>query len=83
MATCNKTTNLKNNKYDKQIIPGINCFEFDLYLYPIDMEQWKKNLQSYADISNNERNQNSQLMISQNRLNKEKIDYFNERAVPY
>lgn len=51
--------------------------------YPIDMEQWKKNLQSYVDIPNNERNQNSQLMISQNRLNKEKIDYFNKRAVPY
>ncbi|HSO88414.1 MAG TPA: DUF5700 domain-containing putative Zn-dependent protease [Draconibacterium sp.] len=51
--------------------------------YPVDMEQWKKNLQSYVDIPNNERHQNSQLIISQKSLNKEETDYFNERAIPY
>jgi len=51
--------------------------------YPIDMDSWKKNLQSFVVIPKEDRPQYSQLMLSEYMLNKDKTDDFNKRAIPY
>ena len=48
---------------------------------PIPMDQWKTWIQSFKDISVEEREKNSQLIASRNMLKKEKE--FNEKAVLY
>jgi hypothetical protein len=48
---------------------------------PIPMDQWKTWIQSFKDISVEERKNNSQLVASRNMLKKEKE--FNEKAVLY
>ena len=50
---------------------------------PIDMDRWKKDLQPFINTPDSERCKNSQLVISQKMMNKEKIDDFNKRAIPY
>jgi hypothetical protein len=50
---------------------------------PIDIDHWKKDLQPFINTPDSERNKNSQLVISQKMMNKEKIDDFNKRAIPY
>lgn len=51
--------------------------------YPIDITRWKANLQPYLETPENERSNNSQLLLSQEALNQEKINGFNERAIPF
>lgn len=51
--------------------------------YPIDMNRWKVNLQSYLETPEKKRSNNSQLLLSQEALNQEKINGFNERAIPF
>ena len=51
--------------------------------YPIDLNQWKISLQTFADTPENERYNNAQLLLSQNVITEEKISDFNNRAIPY
>ena len=51
--------------------------------YPVDMDQWKKNLQPFIDTPENERHHNSQLLLSKKMLKEENEKSFNKRAVPF
>lgn len=51
--------------------------------YPIDMNQWKKELQPFVETPEDVRFNNKQLILSKSALNQEKIKEFNNRAIPY
>jgi len=50
--------------------------------FPIDMNQWKSSLQTFADTPEDDRYNNAQLVLSQKVLTDEEIANFNNRAIP-
>ena len=51
--------------------------------FPIDIDRWEKDLQPFINTPDSERCKNSQLVISQKMMNKEKVDDFKKRTIPY